>query len=71
MQERLQKCYEKSPPALGESHEADPGLLLRTLQASFSFKSYKVLMVLTVQVCGLCIICMGEWVLPDLSHTYS
>ncbi|BDA50323.1 probable GTP diphosphokinase RSH3, chloroplastic [Coccomyxa sp. Obi] len=35
LKERLQKCYEKSPPALGESQEVDPGLLLRTLQLSF------------------------------------
>ena len=35
LQERLQKCYEKSPPALEDGIEVDPALLLRTLQVCF------------------------------------
>lgn len=32
VQERLQKCYEKSPAEPAEGGEIDPALLLRTLQ---------------------------------------
>ena len=32
MQERLQKCYEKSPTEPVEGGDIDPALLLRTLQ---------------------------------------
>jgi hypothetical protein len=36
LQERLQKCYEKSPPALEDGKEVDPALLLRTLQVIYT-----------------------------------
>ena len=39
MQERLQKCYEKSPTEPVEGGDIDPALLLRTLQVCFSGSS--------------------------------